>query len=476
MTRARLEELLNRMVEGSLTDDERAEVRARLLESPQARRLYYDLLAIDCLLTDRFRMPEYTSLRAKAMEGSWMIRRIRNRFAFVSVAAASILLLVTAFVFLLLKLPEPQAIVEGSPDSRYFSGSNRAGEVLKVGEELSVERGVVRVGLTSRITASFEGPAQARLLDKKGNIELIAGRGFFDIAAGGKGFEIHCGQSVIRDIGTRFGVDARDNGSFEVHVGDGEVEVTPRHGSAHRVNSGRAMAHRPTGEANGIDLDLERFVQTLPWQRVVFADNFERDAGHGTALHRPQIGKPWLVAGEGSVEPLVFRDGVLDTSFGQRSLTANFDRIDTARKDVSYIVTFSTRKPSNEADRSLFPFASERLLFYDSNGRQLFSVSAHSAENHRWRLHDETSPASSPLTEIEAFDQRTLTLLYESRSGRVVLHEGASVQEKELVSLTTAPGASLGAVNVLNQGGGDLALEDLTARVVVYPRRRHASR
>ncbi|WP_193212330.1 FecR domain-containing protein [Luteolibacter marinus] len=468
MERARLEELLNRKVERQLSEDERAEIEQELLASKAARMLYYDLLAVDSLLTDRYRMPEYTTVRAKAMEGSWMINRMRNKFAFGSVAAAAILMLVTAIVFLVIKLPQTGATVEGTADCRYFAGDSPAG-VLSVGQELNIERGVVKVGLTSRVNACFEGPARVKLLDRSGNVELISGRGFFDISAGGNGFEVHCGGTVIRDIGTRFGVDAKADGSFEVHVGNGEVRITDPQENTHQVTSGLAIAYKPADDAVDVDLDLDRFVQNLPWQRIVFSDNFERPANDPSALRRPQTGKPWLIAGEERVEPKVFRNGALDTSFGQRSLTANFERIDERGKNISHVVTFTTRKPSNEEDKSQQPFASERLLFHDTDGQRMFSVSAHSAENHHWRLQDEQSPASSPVTDIRAFETRTLTLLYESWTGRAVLYEGSSVQGKELVTLTTRPNAIPGSFSIFNQGGGDLALEDLVVKIVVYP-------
>src|SRR5690606_27479932 len=135
--------------------------------------------------------------------------------------------------------------------------------------------------------------------------------------SGSPAFEVTTAAGVVRDIGTKFGLEVSSDGGAEVHVRLGAVEIDRGNGAAPvRVNSGEAARWRKTGDIESPDFDPGRFLQAVAWERVVFNDDFERSEGDELAGRRPSTGRRWEVVGESN--PTLIHRGVLDTSRGKR--------------------------------------------------------------------------------------------------------------------------------------------------------------
>jgi|GEM_PF-7046196 len=467
MEEPRARRLINEYLDGSIAAGDFAELQDALRASDELRRDLYDLMAVDRLLGERYELPDYISVQAQTMNDTWVARRGRTRKFFSSIGAAAAVLMLSAIVFFFVRGGPDPIVVEASVDGR-FHVEGRAGGPAgpKPGEVLRIERGVVSAKLSPYIEACFEGPARVKVRDAKGNVELLEGRGYFEISPGGKGFEVHCNGSVVRDIGTKFGVALEPGGFIEVHVETGEVEITDAKGGVHPVESGRAVRYGTVGPMRPARLDMDDFVQALPWHRVLFHDDFEAVDGTPLSGRKPPTGGKWLVFSEGS--KTMIRDGRLDTSYGYRTLSASCQSVEGQPGSHAYLLTFSTAVPENMGDKPGSADALERVTLLTREGTRLCSLVGRSADGHHWRLVDERSGVQSEPTGASALASHELTLLYESWSGRVVLYEGDSPQGRMLASLEGERGHRVGAVSIANEGQGDVAIDDLAVKVAVY--------
>lgn len=469
MDERELEKRLDALVEESIDETSFQELRQELLRSPEARRRYYDMLAVDHLLAERYEMPDYVSMHARAMDDSWVVQRFRLRKLSLSLGGAAAVILLTLATFFAIRGSWDGVEFEGSLDSRYsVSGGGGETRAIKPRETLEVERGVVSIPLNPYVEAWIEGPASARLIDRSGNLELLEGRAYFEIAPGGKDFEVHCDGTLIRDIGTKFGVDHQPGKQLEVHVGDGAVEITSPQGTRHRVDSHEAVRHTPGAGFTPIPFESSSFIRVLPWQRVVFHDDFEGTEGARLSGREPRTGGNWLVYGDES--PPLLRDGRFDTSHSYRRISATVNSVTEAGdRRRTYLMTFRTVQPANVGDKAGVEDAVERLELITTDGRPALSLVGTGSDQHQWRIEDRQNGLLSETSGVSALDAHTLTLLYEATTGIATLYEGSSPLGRQLASERIAPNLEIGGLAITNQNHGDVALEDITLSIVVYP-------
>lgn len=460
---------LNRLIAGSIADDDFARLQETLKSDPEARQAYYDLLAVDLMLAERYESPDHIGIQSQAMDGSWALRRAHRRMIAWSLAGAAAVLAITLSTFLFFRSRPVEITLSASVDTHYtVNGQPRGEGRLAKGDTLDVSHGVVNVALGPYVEACVEGPARIRLQESDGGFELQQGSAFFQISPGGKNFKVHTPAGVIHDIGTKFGVIAQPDGLVEAHVTAGAVEIERHPGSPrHRVDAGHAVRWSRASEVRPADIDADRFVKDLPWQTVVFKDYFSDKDGTLLSGKAPALGQPWMVLME--TNPTQVQRGVLDTSFGPRHLSAGFRADSSAGRRRVYLMTFATVVPANIDDKEGYIDASESITLWDKDGKALLSLVAHQSRDHHWQLKDEANGSLSPGSGTSAFEAHTLTLCYEHDSGLVRLYQGSSPRGRLLDELTVRSAASPRSMTVSNVGGGDLALDYVEARVVTYP-------
>lgn len=469
-----LNRLLNRLIEGSISQEDFDRLQPVLRESRGARETYYELLGVDLLLAEQFDVPDYIAVHSQAMDNSWAVRRARRGVVAWSAAGAAAILLLTLGTFFLLKSRIPDVTITASNDSHFsVNGVVRTAGTLGAEDSLDLKHGVVSLALGPYVEACVEGPAQVRLLDASGNLELRQGSAFFQISPGGKGFEVHTPGGVIRDIGTKFGVRVQADGRVETHVTSGAVEIErTKEETPHRIDAGDAATWSLKGPIRQANMDSDRFVQSLPWHNTVLREDFSEEDGTPLSGKSPDVGQPWMVLFE--TNPTTVKQGKLDTSYGPRTLSAGL-RTDSGngRRRV-YLATLSTSVPDNIGDKAGYFDAAESVTLWDRDGSAIFSIVARASRDHRWQLKNEATGGLSIGTRVSALEANTLTIGYERETGTVRLYEGATTQGQFLDELKVRSGATPGSLTISNAEGGDLAIDALEVRVVTYPQEAHS--
>lgn len=134
----------------------------------------------------------------------------------------------------------------------------------------------------SAITVAY-APERRRLV-------LERGVGMFEVAKDRqRPFEVLVGQAIVRAVGTRFLVQRRDSGGFEVTVYEGVVELTKAGGQPVRLAAGQvALAlDDQTRLTHAAPAELER---KLAWQqgRIVLDDSTLAEALEEVNRYSPQ--------------------------------------------------------------------------------------------------------------------------------------------------------------------------------------------
>lgn len=463
-----LNRLLNRLIEGTISLRDFQRVQQLMRQEPRVRAEYYDLLGVDLMLHERYEVPDYISVHAKTADDHWVVARSHRKLYLRAAWAAAIVLLLSLGAFFLVDRGGNDATLASSVDSSYtIDGVDKPAAALNKDELLEVKSGVVQLAIGPYVEACVEGPAKVKLLAHKGKLELLQGSVFLQISPGGRGFEVHTPAGIIRNIGTKFGVLALADGSVQTHVTSGVVEIERKPGEARqRVTAGNGATWKAAGPIKTHRNAAERFVQSLPWDEVLFQDDFSE--GHGSRLaDKPaDAGGPWKV--EMELNPTTLTNGKLDTSKGPRTLVAKFrDDPSTSSRRV-YMTTFSTHVPENIWDKAAFLDAAERITFNVKGNGPLFSMVARKSRGHHWQLKNEKDGSHSIGTRISALEPHPVTLTYDTGSGEVKLYEGSGTGGLYLDGLKVQPGMTLDSLTISNAEGGDVAIDDLTVKVATY--------
>ena len=115
-------------------------------------------------------------------------------------------------------------------------------ERLIVPGRLEIESGKVTLRFRSGATVVFHGSASMRL-ESPMLVRLDRGQATAEVPHWAKGFTIETADVEVIDLGTRFGVVARDDGATDVVIFEGQVDLKPTagaHGVQKRLNQGEA--------------------------------------------------------------------------------------------------------------------------------------------------------------------------------------------------------------------------------------------
>lgn len=474
--------LLNRLIDGSISTEDFARIQAVMRVSPEVREEYYDLIGLDLILSESYEVPTHISVQAGAMnDDHWVSRRSKHKVIKIAVWAAAACVLLTLSSLYLFRDRGPAATLKPSAECRFTINdtersvaSMKPGEVLglKKNEQLEVKEGVLSLKIGPNVDAFVEAPARLQLTAQEGELKLQEGSVFLQITPGGKGFEVHTPGGILRDIGTKFGVNVVSaTARVETHVTEGTVQVHRGKVMEREIHAGEmAVWEGMSGKISGGKSSPGRFVEELPWERTIFDDDF--DEADGTVINdkKPDIGLPWKTLRE--TNPSTVMKGVLDTSHGPRSLLARFNNGFTTEQRKLYVVNLSTRMPENIHDKAGFPEAKERIAFLSSaNGKPLFSLVARKDREHHWQIRNDLDPTKySNGSRVSALSPRNLTLSYDSASGEVRLYEGHNTRGNLIdTPFKIEAGHSLDSILISNDEGGDVALENLKVRLLTYP-------
>lgn len=108
----------------------------------------------------------------------------------------------------------------------------KVGDLVPAKKMLRLKSGVVQLGFVSGASAAIEGPVDFKVTDRN-SMELLDGKISAEVPRLARGFAIRTPAARAVDLGTRFGIDAKSDGSTEVDVFQGRVHVV--HGKNGKV-------------------------------------------------------------------------------------------------------------------------------------------------------------------------------------------------------------------------------------------------
>jgi len=172
----------------------------------------------------------------------------------------------------------------------------------KEGETVSPQRltwdaGLIQLEFYSGATVVVEGPASVEIVDAK-NLYLHSGKLRANIPKPAQGFTILAPTLELVDLGTEFGMAVGDDGSVDVQVYDGKVELyDPTSGRDEKTKreliKGDAISINADGQSQMVDADDKQFVSPHELARLTgnrSAQQFQKwKTGRDEVIADPRI-------------------------------------------------------------------------------------------------------------------------------------------------------------------------------------------
>jgi hypothetical protein len=257
--RDELRDLVLQTIDGSATDADCARLESLLQMSPNAARWYLeDFDLAGTLLWDSRRAADHVwidQLKSERVpvvtlpEPSPATLHRRRWWPTLTSVAAVAVLLYGGFVFLAwnLRPNKPPSIAGGDgasvatvrdlTDVRWSSGSRltaargtpltgRRGNSIHPGEPLRIESGTIELELNAGTKLVVEGPADCSV-DGDNRVSLRSGKLLARVPEQAIGFTVDTPTARIVDLGTEFGVRVSSEGTSEIAVKTGKIDVVP---------------------------------------------------------------------------------------------------------------------------------------------------------------------------------------------------------------------------------------------------------
>lgn len=264
-----VERLASRLLDQQLSPDEAGQLNSLVLESPQARKRYQELLdnhealcaiypgdVYGSSINDGLAEVDATEMPAREAQPRW-----RAWLTWAAVAAA-----VVSAVGIFMGRPSPSQVPkpssarlvatvdvvwQGEPGANHRGDPLHSDAVLEVGG-FALAAGTVELELDDGARVTIQGPAKFEL--KSGShIYLQAGNLVARIPEEALGFVVTTPEAEVVDLGTEFGLSVDENGGTDVHVLDGLVQVLRGEAEGIKISEGDARRLDERG-VNGIQL------------------------------------------------------------------------------------------------------------------------------------------------------------------------------------------------------------------------------
>ena len=228
-----LRQLIDEVLEGSITESDFLRLEAQLHVDEAARRIYYDRIKLDTLLR------EEAATSANSMEKGKVVPfpgRRRNVIG-LAVLAASLFFLLSFFArqssrtgsgfSIAGDVPsEPQASGFGVVAEQFYAvwkGAHFNGGDLLPGGVITLESGVAQLELFSGVSLILEGAAEFEIHSPM-DMSLYSGKLRARVPEPARGFRLRTREGEVVDLGTEFALDVSEKGKANLEVFDGEVE------------------------------------------------------------------------------------------------------------------------------------------------------------------------------------------------------------------------------------------------------------
>ncbi len=260
-----LQELIDKALNETATEDELRALEERLLCDAQARDHYLNAVNVHASLRRRFS----SGVESQQSGDVTSVRSVSRRSLAIGLATAACLALIVGVTVRSFSIPQPPAVVAQVVGAYRDAGlAYSTGETVEPGP-MVVSRGLVRLDFLNGARVTVEGPARLELIDEK---RLVLHRGLVTatIPESAIGFVIDTAAAHVVDLGTSFGVSVNDSGLTDVCVFEGEVEVSSPQANRpdappHLLREGQAVrASKDSTSIDSVAYDTSRFENAWP--------------------------------------------------------------------------------------------------------------------------------------------------------------------------------------------------------------------
>ena len=228
--RSELLALCDRLFDGDFTIEDRNRLEALVLENPDLRKLYVEIIHQHAALRQNASRVGSASL-SEVLEALPEVSEpapqiVRFRFASwpLKIAAALALFAGTWWVAHSATKPSLATLVE-TKSARWESSSLPTEPGSKLGRgRLRLAEGVAKVIFQSGAEVSLEGPAELELIDRN-SCFLHSGALVAHVPKPARGFVVATAEAHLIDHGTDFGISTDPAGRAQVQVLQGDVEL-----------------------------------------------------------------------------------------------------------------------------------------------------------------------------------------------------------------------------------------------------------
>lgn len=237
--------LVQRVLDGSASAEERQQLAHLLRHDPALRTEYVQQMRLDALLhfTGGAVAKTTTATAALAPESAPRGRAHFVPFRLLAWVAAILIFGLSAGWW-----TRRGVEVEVVRTVDLAAGEWRAGSKVRL-NHLSLPRGRVEFLLPSGVRLEVVAPTEMQFVDAM-HVRVSLGQVTADVGDRGKGFVVDTAQTKIVDLGTKFGVAVPNSGHTDVVVFQGEVELFDRKA---RRTSDASLARLGEGEAVRVD-------------------------------------------------------------------------------------------------------------------------------------------------------------------------------------------------------------------------------
>ena len=235
------DELIQRYLEGELNEADARRLHERLQAQPELAETLFLQLEMDALL--RSSAPPSVSFERPTARPS---RRYGFRAVAAVAALAACVALAGAWMIGQLRVGEPVepttaavAVLTQGAQMDWATPGMEAGAPLVPGL-LKLRAGIAQIEFFTGARVRVEGPAELELISA-GEAALRFGKLSAEVPPQAVGFTIRTPQGEVVDLGTEFALQV-GNGSSEVHVFKGEVEVYPEAAAMRALREGQAVS------------------------------------------------------------------------------------------------------------------------------------------------------------------------------------------------------------------------------------------
>ena len=258
----RLEELLTRLIESSLDDNEQKELDSILQSSKEAREYYNDY--IDTHIALDWHFGDKCLDLPSGLEPVINTKEPESKKPVLFFIAP--LLAVAAVLAVVFMIPKTTPASDSYTLVKSVSADWGSQKKYEIGAEFnpgahSLMAGYCELSNNKGVKLIVEGPAEFELISHK-KVKLQKGTLVATVDDDKLGFEVDTPKTNVLDLGTEFGVSVQENGDTEVHVLEGKVET--RTGKSKTLITKSQATLITAKETVTKEADAGRFMRILP--------------------------------------------------------------------------------------------------------------------------------------------------------------------------------------------------------------------